>query len=282
MFCPCLGCKPLAEATVEVAEVPQVEELPEAEVPITEPEPTVTLAWRNDERSVLQSILALCESIGIIDLHFFYGQGLRIRQMDPSRVCMVDARISFGQTQLGDEEISRHFVLNLKALKRAMRLSEPLVTVNATEAIVRGNIGDSSLIAEVTVPLLEEEADEIPEPKIAHNISAKVDFDLIQKAVAAMVKAPEALRFRSFRKKLTISGANDEQQVLSVEGNSAKGKGNALYAWSYLDALKGEWKIAFKTDLPMHLSRKELAGTGDEKYEAASVHIWLAPRIEVD
>jgi len=84
------------------------------------------------------------------------------------------------------------------------------------------------------------------------------------------------------RKKLTISGANDEQQVLSIEGNSAQGKGKALYAWSYLEALKGEWKIAFKTDLPMNLHRKELAGTGDDKYEAASISIWLAPRIEVD
>lgn len=145
----------MAEATGEVAEAPQEVE----ELPMLEPEPTVVLAWRNDERSVLQTILALCESIGIVDLHFFYGQGLRIRQMDPSKVCMVDAKISFGQTQLGDEAVSRHFVMNLKALKRAMRLSEPLVTVNATEALVRGNIGDSSLIADITVPLLEEEAD---------------------------------------------------------------------------------------------------------------------------
>lgn len=264
-------------ATVEVAP----EKVDAGAQPVVVKEPTVVLAWQDAERQVLSRILDLCESIGLGEVHFHKENGLSIRQMDPSRVCMIDAHISLGQTQLGDEQVKRHFVIGIKGLKNAMKLKEPVITVGEASATIRGTIGDSTKTAEVTLPLLEEEEEALPDPKIKYTASAEVDFSDIEKAIAILTAKPEAIKFEIEKDSLVVKGATDEGQSLTIEGMKAEGHGHAVYALSYLAALKDTWKLSLATDMPMKASKTEYAGSGDKKAQCATVTLHIAPRIEV-
>lgn len=244
------------------------------------PEPVVVLAWRDSEVKVLNRILTLLDEIGISEVQFHANKGLCIRQMDESRVCLVDVRMSFGQTSLDETEIDRSFIIDLQKLQKAMKqISEPMITV-AEEAVVRGSIGSRNV--EVTIPLIAEDISEVPEPNIKYKVKAEVDFDVVDKALKTLAKNPDSLAFDAAKKQLVISGMNDEGQTLKIDGTPSKGKGRAVYPIAYLEALKSKWNIEYATDMPMHASKVEFAGTGDEERQFASINIHLAPRIEVE
>jgi len=268
----------LAEASEEIEEVePQEEAQEQTQTAQEEPKPEITIALDEEKRKALNHILDVMTEIGVSEATFRYDGGLSVKQMDDSRVAMVVASIALGQQELG-EPVKRSFTVNLKALRQALKLHEPIIYVRDADMVVKGGVGYTGKEAEVSLPLLETLDEDIPEPNLNFDIEATIDFDDIRKAFNILVKKPEAVAFEANGGELTVKAVNDEMQRISLNGFKSSGEGKAIYGWSYLKALKKTWSIQFSKDSPLKASRKETSG----EQKIADITVYIAPRIEVE
>jgi len=234
-----------------------------------------------EKRKALNHILDVMTEIGVSEATFRYDDGLFVKQMDDSRVSMVVASIALGQQELG-EPVKRSFTVNLKALRQALKLNEPIIYVRQSDMVVKGGVGYTGKDAEVSLALLETLDEDIPEPNLNLDIEAKIDFDDIRKAFNILVKKPEAVALEANGGELTVKAVNDEMQRISLNGFKSNGEGKAIYGWSYLKALKKTWKIQYSKGSPLRATRKETAGSGEQKTPIADITVYIAPRIEVE
>jgi len=267
-----------SEEEVDEAELPEEQEAPETKKP-AQPEPEITIGFKDD---AVKHLLDLVANIGCKEITCHYGSGLTVREIDPSRVAMVVASIALGQQELDGEQVKRSFTVNVESLRNALKLREPVMTVGQTDILVRGKIGYTEKEADVSIPLLETEDMDIPEPAISHfDVESSIDFDDIHKALKVLSESVEWLRFDAEDGKLTIRGVGNLQKI-NIEGFKAEGEGKASYSYSYLEALKDTWKVQYSKDIPMKATRQETDGYGDDKRVVANIAFWIAPRIEVD
>ena len=267
---------------IEVLETSEEEGIIEPQIEVQEePKPEITIALDEEKRKALNHILDVMTEIGVSEATFRYDGGLSVKQLDESRVSMVVASIALGQQELG-EPVKRSFTVNLKALRQALKLHEPIIYVRDADMVVKGGVAYTGKEAEVSLPLLEALDEDIPEPNLNLDTEATIDFDDLRKAFNILVEKPEAVSFEAKDGELTVKAVNDKMQRINLNGFKSNGEAKACYGWSYLKALKKSWRIQYSQDAPLKAQRKETAGSGENKTNIADITVYIAPRLEVD
>jgi hypothetical protein len=261
-----------------------------------EPPKAIQLKPTREQKDAWREVLTVMQALGINEATFAYNGNLSARVMDASRVSMVDAQIDMelGFTQLNDTQppVTRKFTCNLSELSRALRMDKPTIDIVENEVIFKGEPDYKHRAPRVTVPVLEDSGEEIPEPKITLDITSDLDLkDVFEDMKKYMTTIPDHLALISDKDTLTVKGAADSLQTFEMSGFRSTGTGKASFATSLLQALaKNDWDIVFANDKPIKASRTitttDYVGTGKDMKKVttivAQIKVYLAPRVETE
>ena len=266
------------EPTEEVVEEPQVEEQKKPETPIS-------FSLDDERRSALRNILNVMKEMDFAEVTLHYNGNINIREMNPSRVAMIIGTVDLGAGLEATAENIRDLTVDIDTLLSALKVAKPSIDVNDAEAIFYGSVGSSSKKAKVTIPLLENPEEPIPEPKLTGDIETEIDLSEIQKALNILVEEPSYITLISEVDHLRVKATNDKAQKIELNGFTSKGEGKASFSYGYIKALgKRTWKIEYKTDMPMKatkiLTQTSYGQGGIVKTPCGSITVWIAPRIE--
>ena len=277
------------ETPQDVEEEPQVvEEQPEQptgeavteqeENIVIEPPTPISVKLDDKHRKALRLLLDVMEEIGIEDATFHYADGaIGVREMDASHVAMVDATVYVGNYTIDGVGVKRNFTTNVQHLNKALSLDSPTLDVQLDRITISGRLADREAVAKL--PLLQPLIEEVPTPKLTFDVDATLDFSEVYKAFAVLPDAPDTVSFDSNGNGLIVKGGSD-QNTIQMNGYKATGVGRAMYPWAYVKALgKREWKIEYRTDMPLKATRTE-TGVSEEERLIADLAVWVAPRIE--
>ena len=217
------------------------------------------------------------------------SEAINLREMDPSRVAMVDFQWS---KSLFDEyncsqptKICINITEMLKLLKRAGKGDSVELTLDEEKRRLNIKLR-GKYVRTFSMPILEAAVEEVPTPKITFNVKAKITTDGIKEAIedAALVSDHVSIE------------ANEEELIMRAEGDimgatieMRKGEGalldlevkepsKATFSLSYLsDIIKAASAtseistIEFSTDMPIKI---------DFPIREGKLTYFLAPRIE--
>ena len=242
----------------------------------------IQLKPTTEQQRALQTVLNLMNALHYEDVTIHYNGNVNIRHMDPSRVCLVEASIDFGNglDLVAPKENIRDFTANIQALRNALKIYNPTIDVQQNKAIF------SDKTVKVSLPLFEDSEETIPEIKLNLNINSKIYFGSALAELKKLVEEPEALTLVSENGNLIIKGKNSEEQEIELQGWKAEGgDGKTMFATPLLRALgKDEWQISFANDLPMKatlvLTDTHYTDTKPVTTKTATIVVYLATRIE--
>ena len=272
------------EETVQETVQELIPEKVVVKVKTEKPVTPIQLKPTNTQQSALQTVLNLMNALHYEDVTIHYNGNVNIRQMDPSRVCLVEASIDFGNglDLAAPKENIRDITTNIQYLRNALKIYTPTIDVQQNKAV----FSDSKV--KVSVPLFDDNIETIPEIKLNLNINSKIDFGDALVELKKLVKEPDALMLVSENGSLIIKGKNSEEQEIELQGWKADGgDGKTMFATSLLRALgKDQWQISFANDLPMKatliLTDTHYVDTKPITTKTATIVVYLAPRIETD
>lgn len=219
-------------------------------------------------------------------------EGIKLRAMDPSRVAMVD--FEWPKTVFEEYECTEptKMCINiselLKLLKRAGK--DEIVELSLDEKTGRLQVKISGKYARTfTMPTLEASEEEVPTPKIAFNVKAKVTADGLSQAIEDAQLVSDHVRIEADMEKLVFNAAGDlmgatitlqkgSDSVLDLE---VKEPSKATFSLSYLSeiikAASATSEIAtveFSSDMPIKLDFQQA--------KEGKLTFYLAPRIETE
>jgi len=225
------------------------------------------------------------------------NEGILIRQMDPSRVAMVDYCLSKRSFQEFHVHTEGFLLVNIEeVLKQMKHLSKE----TSIKAFVDGK--DAKFIItlvdsrerERKIPMLEVEKEELPpEPKISYTAKVRAKAVEFCTDLEDLGNACEAVSFEADCEQFIVKGAGDyasaknkyssgkpdgEGVVIEVEGN---GDNRSVYSLSYLKSmirkdLSETVVFEWSKDMPLRITHVVDALTDSR------VVSFMAPRIEVD
>ena len=269
------------EGEEEMTTAQETEPQPEKDMkPVT----PIQLKPTMEQQRALQTVLDLMKALNHDEVTMHYNGNLNIRKMDPSRVSLIEASIDFGNglDLTAPKENIRDFTADIQSIRNALKIYEPTIDVEQSKAI----FSDKNSKIKVSVPLLEDSIETIPEIKLNLNINSKIDFGDALAELKKLVEEPDALILVSENGNLTIKGKNSAQQEIELQGwKTEGGDGKTMFSTPLLRALgKDEWKISFANDLPMKatlvLTDTHYTDTKPVTTKTAEINVWLAPRIE--
>jgi hypothetical protein len=244
--------------------------------------------------NAMELTLKTFRTLGIEEVTWEYNGDLHARVMNDNRIAMVDATVSFtGLSSLTatmeKKPIIRKFTTNVQALNRALKMSHPKIHVGQNTMTVH----DSDTT--ITVPLLDDNVESYPEPKLEFPASFESKLDGVFSEITKYFGSennPEYLRFDANDGKMTISTASNGQ-TFEKKGISCVGSAKASYSTKILRALRSYgWTVNFNTDLPLlakytstKTSYNNARGsaptkTAPTKTVVGQLAIFLAPRVE--
>lgn len=242
----------------------------------------------------LKKVLKVAEALKIDELTFTYDRNqktLHLRQMDASRVAMIDATTTFGKAldeATQPDENPSVFTVELRFLKRALNLTDPTIEVSE-KMFVSGKLSSTYKTSKVSIPLLDETPENVPTPKVEWNIHVEMNVKNLTDGIHKIVPDVEYLIFTSKNQKLEVTASSDLQHIEVPEAYSCKGAdGSATFSIDLLKTLgSGEWKLSFSENMPMKAVQTETATdyTGDgppRKIPLGNITVYIAPRIEVE
>lgn len=245
----------------------------------------IQLKPTSEQADALATVLKVLKALTIDEVTFSYNGNISLRIMDASRVSMVDAQVDMGfglESLVEVPPVKRKFTCNVSQLARALRMDKPTFNVGQCEiACITEKI-------KTTIPILEDNQEDIPEPKVTLDVSTNLD---VKEVFTEMTKylgtdgIPQALSLVSENGKLTAKGSNEDLQKFEMSGFTASKDGKAIFSTKLLQALKTKnWAIIFANDLPLkasvNLTQTHYANAKPITTKVAAISVWLAPRIE--
>lgn len=218
-------------------------------------------------------------------------EGLRLRAMDPSHVAMIDfhmPRDAFDEYECeGEAKIGVNFD-EMKKIMRRGRSGDSLELIHDAEKkrLILRFRGKS--IRTFSIPLLELEEEELPEPTIEFKGLAIVTAKALNEAIKDIAITSDYVKIQMTPDALVLTASGESGEV-KVEFNresealldlDVSEEISATYTLSYLqDVLKvvgaaDTVKLQFSTNMPIRLDFN-LPGGGRFTY-------FLAPRIETE
>lgn len=279
-----------AEPTeVEEPQPPEAtEETTVEEVPT--PPPTVPTAKfaLSLKRSALESFLGVIGTITDEPVFKVDAEGLSLRQMDASRVAMVDFQYGYHNLE-GYLTAEEGFVcFNLGELMKIVKTAgkDDVINIESDLDNSRLNITiEGEYVRTFTLPILEAYEQEVPIPKMNHTahvvITAGGLGNIVRDAqiVADHMKitaTPEAVHFRANGDLMSVKADLKKGDLLDLD---VAGEVKATYSLGYFESfLKAVGRdtvvrIDYAQDVPVKIDVSN--GLGKVVY-------YLAPRIEVD
>lgn len=221
--------------------------------------------------------------------------GLKLREMDPSRVAMVDFAVpaSFFVEYVVTEKAELCVAVTelLKLLKRAGKdEAVEMFLDDATQKLQVTITGKHS--RSFTMPTLETTEPEmpVPVPKVPYNARAKVTTSSLTQIVDDAALVSDHVKAEADQEKVTLTAAGDLMgaTITLQKGSDAlldlevKEASKATFSLSYLtDIVKAAAvtseiaTLEFSTDMPLKINFEQK--TADSK-----LTFFLAPRIETD
>jgi len=245
----------------------------------------IQLKPTSEQADALATVLKVLKALDIDEATFSYNGNISLRIMDASRVSMVDAQVDMGfglESLVEAPPVKRKFTCNVSQLARALRMDKPTFNVGQCEiACITEKI-------KTTIPILEDNQEDMPEPKVTLDITTDLD---IREVFTEMTKylgtegIPSALSLVSENGKLTAKGSNEDLQKFEMSGFTASKDGKAIFSTKLLRALTTKnWAIIFANDLPLkaavNLTQTHYANAKPITTKVAAISVWLAPRIE--
>ena len=237
-------------------------------------------------RDVLKAVTVVNEEAEItID-----PQGLKIIQMGPDHVCMVDLNLSRGFFDHYEVKDDRRFALNLKEVIKLLfnRKTGKLKDSNLEISIDTDRIkfkGSGQLRGVKTYNLLDPLEEEVPPPKVIFRAKTRILANSFKKIIddctvnsnISITADPDLLVFKcendDYLEEHKIDRYADDMLDLWSDGTQ-----KAIYELEYLGNFARALKkisdvvtLEFTTDLPMKIS-------ADLPYESHLIY-WTAPKI---
>ena len=268
-------------ASEEVAQPQQAVVVVKHAKPVEE----IQLKPTSEQADALATVLKALKALGIDEATFSYNGNISLRIMDASRVSMLDAQVDMGlglESLVEAPPVKRKFTCNVSQLARALRMDIPTFNVGQCEiACITEKI-------KTTIPILEDNQEDMPEPKVTLDITTNLD---VKEVFTEMTKylgtegIPSALSLVSENGKLTAKGSNEDLQKFEMTGFTASKDGKAIFSTRLLQALKTKnWAIIFANDLPLkasvNLTQTHYVKDKPLTTKVASITVWLAPRVE--
>jgi len=218
-------------------------------------------------------------------------EGLTLRAMDPSHVAMVDFQYPKGSFQEYVCSEPSKLCIDIADVLKLMRRLELGETLELSLDTQTGHLImklTGKYARRFSVPILQPTTTEIPTPKLAFDVTIKMDADCLNDAVTDIGTVSDQARFEATPEKLVMTGLSEtgnvvvefektNQAILEFQVRSEQVK--ALYGVSFLqDMIKAgtaSSKIStfeFSTDKPIKIDF-ELPPQGRLTY-------YLAPRLE--
>jgi len=223
----------------------------------------------------------------------FDENGMSIRTMDPSRVCMIDFLLEKSAFEVFQPDLTGEpgrITFNITEMMKIMRRckKEDKVTLTFQDKIIVDITGNYHRVFKI--PPLESLDEETPIPKVSFRGEAKLAALGLQSCLEDAQAVSDHVRFTLTNDKLNMRAAGDitsanidlqvGDDVLLDSKNSETEAVRATFSLSYLaDIVKTVRfseivNVSFSTDMPIKLSfESEYPGKLD---------YYLAPRIEVE
>jgi hypothetical protein len=254
--------------------------------------PVVEIDFQMDDYEICNAMeltLKTFRTLEIDEVTWEYNGDLHARVMNENKIAMVDATISFtGLSSLTatieKKPVIRRFTTNVQALSRALKMGHPKIHVGQNTMTVH----DSDTT--ITVPLLDDNVESLPEPKLTFPASFDSKLDGVFTEITKYFgpeNAPEYLRFDANDGKMSISTAANGQ-TFEKKGLSCVGSAKASYSTKILKAIRSYgWNIMFNTDLPLlakNTSKKTsyARGAASTTTVVGQLAVYLAPRVETE
>ncbi len=218
------------------------------------------------------------------------SDGLKLRAMDPSHVAMIDFELP--------KTIFEEYVC-IDPMKIGMKISELLKLLKragkdeAVELMLDDKTGrlqvkiTGKYNRDFTMPTLVASVEEVPMPKIAFNVKAKITTHDLRQAIEDAGLVSDHVSFEADSEKLVLNAMGDLMgaTIILQKGNDVlldlevKEASKATFSLSYLSeiikaasATSDIATLEFSTDMPVLIDFQQMQG--------GKLTFFLAPRIE--
>jgi proliferating cell nuclear antigen len=250
------------------------------------------LRLSNKSLEIFKAFIALLKTVlQEAQLHFD-EEGIHVLAMDPSHVCMIDARVKpglFDEYEAETEELSLDVHEMGKFLDRMEKTERVTISVDREKArlMIAGTSGGRS--RRFTLSVLEPYDEEVPEPKIFFKSKVRLVTSAVDRAVKDASLVSEHIRMQVNDKDAQISAVGDMGSATNEWNKDSddllelksEGESSATYTLTYLSDIMGPLKNMSETltfelssDMPLKLEAQA-------KSEHLEVIYYLAPCIGV-
>ncbi|UCH70517.1 MAG: proliferating cell nuclear antigen (pcna) [Candidatus Bathyarchaeota archaeon] len=218
--------------------------------------------------------------------------GIKLRAMDPSRVAMID--FEWPKTVFDEYTCSEptKMCINISEMLKLLRRTgkEESVELSLDEKTGRLQMTiQGRYMRSFNMPTLEAVEEEVPTPKVAFNVEAKITTDGLSQAIEDANLVSDHVRLEIDKEKMVMRATGDlmgatiemkkgSDALLDLE---AKEPSKATFSLSYLSeivkaaaATSDVTTIEFSTDMPIRLDFQQP--------KEGKLTFYLAPRIEVE
>ncbi|MDH7563395.1 MAG: proliferating cell nuclear antigen (pcna) [Candidatus Bathyarchaeota archaeon] len=219
-------------------------------------------------------------------------EGMKLRAMDPSRVAMVDfewPKTVFEEYQCTEPaKMCINITELLKLLKRAGKDEIVELSLDYKTGKLQVKI-TGKYTRNFTMPTLEASEEEVPTPKLAFNVKAKVTTTGLSQAIEDAQLVSDHVRIEADNEKLAFNASGDLMGAeISIQKGSdtildleVKEPAKATFSLSYLTeiikaatATSDIATLEFSSDMPVKLDFQQA--------KEGKLTFYLAPRIETE
>lgn len=221
---------------------------------------------------------------------FVTADKISLREMDPSRVAMVDfewPKTAFDEYNADSATICINISELLKLLRAGKEDSLQLSLNEETGKLIITIKGKYTRT--FNMPTLEPGEEEVPVPKVTFNVNARLDVAALNDAFEDASLVSDHVKFEASENDKLIINAQGDLMGAAIEfqrGNDAllaleiKEPSKATFSLAYLSeickactSLAAVATVEFSTDMPVRLNFEQKEG---------QLIYYLAPRIEVE
>ena len=220
------------------------------------------------------------------------GDGVRIRQMDPSRVAMVDLfwpKTAFEEytAPKEHEKVRLNLAELMKLLKRAGKDEPVELELDSKTGRVQVRI-TGKYARHFTLPSLEADQEDLPMPKVTFNVKAKLTTEGIKQAIEDTQLVSDHVKIQAEKESLKLLASGDlmSADIVLKKGSdvmldiAVKEESKATYSLSYIkdmitfaSAFSSVASLEFSSDMPAKI---------DCENQGITLMYFMAPRIETE
>lgn len=250
------------------------------------------MKFRMDSSEVWKDCVgAISNLIEEIDIDFT-EDGVEMKAMDPSHVALVDFKLSLDAFEEYEIEKPRKLGVDLremdKIISRAKKSDVFILKFNEDEGRLKLEFrGDS--VRRFSLPLLELEDEELPEPSLDFTASVKVEAGIISEGLKDAELVSDNVRFEVTEDEFFMGIESDTGSAEMELSSDAEGlqdlevdePSKAMYNIGYLEDIikaassKDLIEVKHGIDLPLQMIFSIADGNGRLKF-------LLAPRVEAE